>query len=87
MFQEVKLPAQDLNQSLPDAVHLWAYRREGEWVQDLKVMQTFPFQRKPGLRNVEERAQVTLSAGGGTGVHSSSLCAVASALFKSCAVQ
>lgn len=27
---------------------------EGEWVQDLKVMQTFTFQRKLGPRNVEK---------------------------------
>lgn len=48
---------------------------EGEWVQDLKVMQTFTFQRKPGPRNEEKRVQVTLSAGGRTEMYNSSLCA------------
>lgn len=47
---------------------------EGEWVQDLKVMQTFTFQRKLGPRNVEKRVQVTLSAGGRTEMYNSSLC-------------
>lgn len=56
---------------------------EGEWVQDLKVTQTFTFQRKLGPRSVEKRVQVTLSAGGRTEMCNSSLRTPLSYLLRS----
>lgn len=57
---------------------------EGEWAQDMNVMQTFIFQRKPVPRNVEKRVQVTLSAGGRTEMYNSSFWASSALSLELC---